>query len=73
MQFLAYFFNPLSSRHENFCQILEWYFDTKIVLTYCDKILFSDGEKNFLNFEVTRTISLISERSEQFWYQNTKV
>ena len=38
----------------------QWYFVTKIVLTYCEKKLFS----------ITRTIFSHS-RSEQFWQQNT--
>ena len=52
-----------------------WYFVTKIVLTYCEKNCSSDREKNFWNlrlkaeylqFEITRTIYSNSERSEQF-------
>ena len=56
----------------------KWYFVTKIVLTYCErKIVLVIKKKNFeirgwrpricKNFEITRTICLNSERSEQFW------
>ena len=54
----------------------EWYFVTKIVLTYCEKKLFSWSRKTFeirgwwpricKKFEITRTIYSNSERSEQF-------
>ena len=43
-----------------------WYFVTKIVLTYCEKKNSSDREK----LEITRTIYLKSERSDQFFKQN---
>ena len=54
----------------------KWYFVTKIVLTYCEKKLFSWSRKTFdirgrrpricKIFEITRTIYSNSERSEQF-------
>ena len=44
----------------------KWYFVTKIVLTYCEKKLFAWSRKIFKIFEITRTIYLNSERSEQF-------
>ena len=59
--------------------LCNWYFVTKIVLTYCEKKLFQWSRKTFeirgwkqricKTFEVTRKIDSNS-RSEQFWYQN---
>ena len=60
------------------CKILQtkWYFDTKIVLTYCEKKLFLWSRKTFKirdwsprickNFEITRTVYSNSESSEQY-------
>ena len=51
---------------------IEWYFVTKIVLTYCEKKIVLVIEKNFWRprickiFEITRTIYSNSESSEQF-------
>ena len=55
----------------------ELYFVTKIVLTYCEKKLFTGSRKTFEMrvwkprickfFEITRTIHSNSERSEHFW------
>ena len=42
--------------------IREWYFVTKIVLTYCEKKMFEIRK----NFEITRKIYSRSERSEEF-------
>ena len=42
-----------------------WYFVTKIVLTYCEKKKYSSSDREKL-FEITRTIYSSSERSEQF-------
>ena len=45
-------------------QILQWYFVTKIVLTYCEKKIVLLIE-NFFEI-ITKTICSNSERSEQF-------
>ena len=62
--------------HSWICQIEDWYFVTKIVLTYCEKKLFFWSRRTFeiqswrsricKNFEITGTIYSNSERSEQF-------
>ena len=52
--------------------VLDWYFVTKIVLTYCEKKIFQSfwnsrlKDENFKIFEITRIIYSNSERSEQF-------
>ena len=55
-------------------KLKQWYFVTKIVLTYREKKLFQWSRKTFeirgwricKNFEIARTICSNSERSEQF-------
>ena len=59
----------------------QWYFVTKIVLTYCEKKMFYWSRKTFeiggwrlglcKNFEIPRAIYSNSERSGQFQKQNT--
>ena len=58
------------------CNIHQWYFVTKIFLTYCEKKIVVVIKKNFWNwgsrpricknFKIPRTIYSNSERSEQF-------
>ena len=52
------------------CQVfkrgIQWYFVTKIVLTFCEKKMFSWLRKICKVFEITGTICSNSERSEHF-------
>ena len=58
----------------------QWYFVTKIGLTYCEKKLFQWSRNSFeirgwgpricKSFEITRTTCLNSERSEKFLVTN---
>ena len=75
------FWNPdgnikYTLRHSFLHPLRNWYFVTKIVLTYCEKKLFQWSgiffeiwgwrPRIFKHFEITRTICSNSERSEQF-------
>ena len=67
-------------KNKNEWIVHQWYFGTKIVLTYCVKKMFLWSRKTFeirgwslriFNcFEITRTIYSNSERSEQFLIEN---
>ena len=46
-------------------ELKKWYFDTKIVLTYCEKKILK-FETEGQEFEITRRIYSNSDRSEQF-------